>query len=190
MGFLGLCLLLLICQATAFLPGLPGIFAPQTGASSGSLSDVVKESIQVGKPDLFAKQKTVFEIFVKTSNLHSCSYNYRQGMFDRDVGRNYDQRSLYRKVTPNSRQISLHNRIFKVSFSHSPHCVPFSIIPRSCHHLLLPSLCCVPVLSPFLSSSSSCPSFTRLSPSLSDTHPPDCRCRRDQENELLKGPGF
>ena len=37
-------------------------------------------------------------------------------MFDQDVGRNYNQRSLYRKVTPNSRQISLNNRIFKVSF--------------------------------------------------------------------------
>ena len=86
-------------------------------------------------------------------------------MFDRDVGRNYDQRSLYRKVTPNSRQISLHNRIFKVSFS--PTVLVVSLSP---------------------SSLSDSPVFSLQS--LSGPHHPDCPGRCDQEDELLKRPGL
>ena len=36
-----------------------------------------------------------------------------QAMFARDTPKNYDQKSLYRKFSPTSKRIVLHNRIFK-----------------------------------------------------------------------------
>ena len=36
-----------------------------------------------------------------------------QAMYFRDTPKNYDQKSLYRKTSPTSKKIALHNRIFK-----------------------------------------------------------------------------